>query len=68
MWMFNPRPLTVETPGARGDYFEVDGSKGVKRSGTRMPLNCLAAGVTYEQDARFSLVSMSHELTIVGSA
>ena len=66
MWVLDASPLAVEAPSAGSDYLEVDGPKGVKGSGTRMPLDCLTAGVTDEQDARFSLVLMRHVNTIVG--
>lgn len=64
--MFNTRPLAVEAPGTGCDDFEIYRPEGMEGSGTRMPLNCLAAGVTNEEDARFSLISMSHGRTIVG--
>jgi hypothetical protein len=66
MWVFYARPLAVEAPSTGSDYLEVDGPEGVEGSCTRMPLDCLTAGVTDEQDARFSLVLVRHVKTIAG--
>lgn len=46
--MFDGGPLAVEAPGSRGDDLKVNGTEGMEGSGARMPLNCLAAGVTDE--------------------